>query len=218
MELFFNTIMQFPVIVLTFLLCIAIVYWLIAALGIVEVDVLDFDMEIDGVVQGKLEGALEAFAGLLMRLGLVGIPITLLLTVLFFFAWLVGYFVQLLLLNHLPLGWFVYPIGIVVLIGALFVAMFCTVVICRPLGSFFRKAKSMNSHPTILGRTAVLRSGKVTPSFGEALLEDGGAGLLLKVRAKEPNSFKRGDRVVLIEYIADQHVYYIVSESEFSGS
>lgn len=214
MELFFNTIMQFPVIVLTFLLCIAIVYWLIAALGLFEVDMLDVDIDIDGL---EIEGVLGAFAGLSMRLGLVGIPVTLILTFLFIFAWVIGYFIQLLLLNHLPLGWLIYPVGIVVLVGAFMLALPCTVVVCRPLGPFFRKAKAIHSHPTIVGRTAVLRTGKVTDSFGEALLEDGGAGLLLKVRAAEPNNFKRGDRVVLIEYIEDQHIYHIVSEDEFAG-
>lgn len=219
MELFFQTIMQFPVIVFTFLVGISIIYWLIASLGVIEVDALDVDVdiELDGVVQGKLDGTLEALAGLLMRLNLVGIPVTLLLTVLFFFAWLISYFVQLLVLSPLPLGWLIYPIGVLVMVGAFVLAVPCTVVICRPLGGFFRNAKAMHSKPAVLGRTAVLRSGKVTASFGEATLEDGGAGLILKVRAAEPNSFQRGDQVVLIEYLENEHAYRIISTDEFEG-
>ena len=69
----------------------------------------------------------------------------------------------------------------------------------------------------MLGQTAVVRSGRVTLSHGEALLENGGAGLILRVRADEACGFKRGDRVVLLEYLEAEHAYRVITEDEFKG-
>jgi hypothetical protein len=49
------------------------------------------------------------------------------------------------------------------------------------------------------------------------VLEDGGAGLILRVRADEALGFKRGDRVVLLEYLAAEHAYRVITEEEFRG-
>ena len=49
------------------------------------------------------------------------------------------------------------------------------------------------------------------------MLEDGGAGLILKVRADEALGLKRGDRVVLLEYLEAQHAYRVITEDEFRG-
>jgi len=69
----------------------------------------------------------------------------------------------------------------------------------------------------VLGQTAVVRSGRVTLEHGEAVLENGGAGLILRVRADEARAFKRGDRVVLLEYLEAQHAYRVITEDEFRG-
>ncbi|HEK2625734.1 TPA: ubiquinone biosynthesis protein UbiH, partial [Proteus mirabilis] len=44
-----------------------------------------------------------------------------------------------------------------------------------------------------VGKFAVVRSEYVTESKGEALLEDGGAGLILQIRAPATENIKRGD-------------------------
>jgi len=74
-----------------------------------------------------------------------------------------------------------------------------------------------NTRKSVLGQTAVVRSGRVTLQQGEVALEDGGAGLILRVRADESYGFKRGDRVVLLEYLEAEHAYRVVSEDEFNG-
>ena len=70
----------------------------------------------------------------------------------------------------------------------------------------------------VLGQTAIVRTSRVDQGFGEALLEDGGAGLIFKVRATGDDVFARGDRVVLFEHLPDENVYRVISESEFKGS
>ncbi|HHQ2717247.1 TPA: hypothetical protein ACSPMB_003137 [Pseudomonas aeruginosa] len=213
MDLFLKTSLSFPVVILSFLLCLAILYWLVAALGILEVDLLD--IEVDSSLEGHSLHP-EGLAGLLLKLGLNGVPVTLVLTLLFFVAWTICYFAELLLLRFLPLGILRYPLGVAVAAFGLMIAVPPVSMIIRPLRPMFRKFEATGTK-TIIGQTAVVRSGKVTPTFGEATMDDGGAGLILKIRAGGANSFKRGDRVVLLEYLESEHAYRVVSEEEFSG-
>ena len=113
MELFLQTALSFPTAIYSFLLCVAVIYWLVVAAGLLEVDLLD--VEADSMMEG---GQTEGLAGLLYRLKLDGVPVTLVLTLLFFFAWFACYFIELWLLRHLPLGILRYPFGLVVIAGA----------------------------------------------------------------------------------------------------
>ncbi len=69
----------------------------------------------------------------------------------------------------------------------------------------------------MLGQTAVVRTSRVDNDFGEAVLEDGGAGLILKVRSAGEDRFTKGDRVVIFEKMGDDTVYRVISEAEFNG-
>jgi len=213
MELFVQTALSFPVVVLSFALCVAILYWLVAAMGILDVDLLD--IEVDSSLENHSLQP-EGLAGLLLKLGLNGVPVTLILTLLFFFAWLLCYFAELFLLRFLPLGIVRYPVGLLV-VGAALVAVVPVVsLLVRPLRPLFLKMEATTSK-SVLGQVAIVRSGRVTAAQGEATLEDGGAGLILRVRADEAQGFKRGDRVVLLEYLEAEHAYRVITEDEFKG-
>ena len=71
MELFIQTALSFPVVVLSFALCVAILYWLVAAMGILDVDLLDIEVE-SSLENHSLQP--EGLAGLLLKLGLNGVP------------------------------------------------------------------------------------------------------------------------------------------------
>lgn len=208
MDIFLQTALSFPTVLFSFLLCLAIIYWAIVALGLVEVDLLD--VEADSLLAG------DGVAALLSKLKLNDIPVTLVLSVLALFGWLLTYFAELLILRHLPLGLLRYPLGLVVAVVALGLSLPVAAAVCSPLRPLFRKAEATTSK-SVLGQTAVIRSGRVTLEHGEAVLEDGGAGLILKVRAEEAKGFKRGDRVVLLEYLEAQHAYRVITEDEFRG-
>ncbi|MDT9091363.1 ubiquinone biosynthesis protein UbiH, partial [Escherichia coli] len=85
----------------------------VVAAGLLEVDLLD--VEVDSMMEGS--GQTEGLAGLLYRFKLDGVPVTLVLTLLFFFGWFICYFIELWLLRHLPLGILRYPLGLVVIVG-----------------------------------------------------------------------------------------------------
>lgn len=210
MEIFLQTALSFPTVIYSFLLLLAIFYWIIVSFGLIEIDVLN--VEADSTLDSAGQG--EGVAALLSKLKLNDVPLTLVLTLLFLFGWFLTYFVELLLLSHLPLGLLRYPVGAVVVVAAMIIVLpFCGLV-CVPLRPLFRKMEASTSK-SVLGQAAVVRSGRVTSTHGEAVLEDGGAGLILRVRADEARGFKRGDRVVLLEYLEAQHAYQVITEDEF---
>lgn len=212
MEIFLQTVLSFPTVLFSFMLCLAVIYWAIVALGMIDIDLLD--VEADSLFEGT--GNAEGLAGLLIKFKLNGIPLTLVLTLLFFFSWFITYFAELFVLSHLDLGLLRYPLGLVLAVIALFIAAPISALVCSPLRPLFHKMEAPNSR-SVIGQTAVIRSGRVTLEHGEAILQDGGAGLILRVRADEALAFKRGDRVVLLEYLEAQHAYRVITEAEFRG-
>ncbi|HCB44708.1 MAG TPA: hypothetical protein DEP56_16605, partial [Pseudomonas sp.] len=109
-----------------------------------------------------------------------------------------------------------FPLGLVVIVLALAVAVPVTRLVVAPLRPLFRKALGSTTR-SLLGQVVVVRSPLVSDRLGEAVMEDGGAGLILRVRADPALGFKRGDRLVLLEYLEAEHAYRVIGEDEFNG-
>lgn len=237
---FLQTVLTFPTLIWTVLFAFCAVYWLIAATGLVGHHHADGHLGHTGanhvgagphvhhvdaghahgahghVVSGQVDGhhhADQTEVGLLARLGLDGVPLTLMLTLLSFAGWVVTYFVHLLLLSRLP-GVVGLPLGLATLLGSLVVAVLITNVSLRPLRPLFARLDTPDTR-SLIGATGVVTSFQVNATSGVASVEDGGAGLLLQVRAQPPNQPKRGERVVLIAYNAAENSYLVIPEDQF---
>lgn len=218
MDPFYQNISSFPTVFFTFFLAVTVLYWLVAVLGMVDIDVLDFDipgadgdMDIDGDYSNP-----DVLAGLMLRFGLVGVPVTIIISIIALFGWLISYYLVHFLFGYIPQGMLHYLAGLPVLFVALYSAAMVTSVLIKPLRPLFQKAQQ-ETVKYVLGQTAVVRTSRVDSDFGEATLEDGGAGLILKVRSTGESVFKKGDRVVLLEHVKQENIYRVVSESEFKG-
>lgn len=207
---FISTALTFPTLLWSLLLTLGVVYWALAAFGLFDAD------GIDGLFGGDADGAdASDVAGILAKLGLAGIPMMFVLTVLAFFAWITTYFAQLLVLQHLPdiLRW---VLGAIVAVLAIVPGLLAASLFLRPLRRLLVRLRPPMA-PTVLGRVAIVSTASVSPDFGMATVDDGGAGLILQVRHAEPERFKRGDRVVLVEFLEAQHAYRVVSEQQFQN-
>lgn len=215
---FLLTIFSFPTVLYTFVLGVALLYWLCAALGLLELEVLDVNLpDVDGQLHAHAEHSFaETFAGILLRLGLNGVPVTIVITFIGVIGWLISYYLSYFELVLLGYGWVRFVVGIPILIFSFYLAVLSTAQLIKPIRKFFEKTEQY-VEKKILGQTAIVRSSKVDSTFGEANFDDGGAGLIVKVRAVGDRQFVRGDRVVLLEYRAEQHVYNVISEQEFLG-
>lgn len=205
MDLFLTTSLGFPTLVYSVLLALCLVYWLLAATGLVDIDLdglgLDVDMESGGI------------AGIFGRLGLSGLPTMVVVTLLSFFGWILTYFVHLLLLSHLfgPLRWL---LGAGIGLLALVPAILATAAVLRPVRRALIHLRPL-PETSLLGRVATVRTPEVTTVGGMAELDDGGAGLILQVRGDDGAGMKRGDRVVLVSHASDTNTWQVIPEVDY---
>lgn len=210
MDTFLQIILTFPTIFFTFFLVLSAVYWLLTVLGFVGIEALDMDLDGDSVA------SLNVFSGLLFRLGLNGVPLTIVISLIALLGWVFCFLIVYFIYPWIRVPWLQLVTGIPVVVGVLYVSAIITAAIIKPLRPIFL-ASNQQVQKQILGQVAVVRTGEANRSFGEAYLEDGGAGLIIKVRAYKDEVFKRGDRVVLLEYVAGENLYRVVSEADFNN-
>ncbi|MDR1920692.1 MAG: DUF1449 domain-containing protein [Candidatus Adiutrix sp.] len=232
---FLDNCLSFPVVVFSGALVIAALYWVVAAFGLLGVDVLDGTIEVDGDIgldAGDIglddfsgldaaPGAAEAgfFAGVLQTMKLKGVPLTLVLTFIALLGWLITYYAFYFGLKRLASpGLMRYALGLPVFLAALFAAARLTALVIKPFQVFFKKI-SYDSGEALRGRTVIVRTLKVTSAFGEAAYDDGAAGLQLEVRVAEEGGrpLTKGDRAIILDYDREKNVYIIVGEDEFRG-
>ncbi|MFT6113689.1 MAG: hypothetical protein ACJA10_000622 [Oleispira sp.] len=211
MDPFYQNIASFPTIFFSLLLALTAVYWLIAVLGVIDLDVLDIDLP-EG--DADADGGAHQLAGLLLKLGLNGVPLTFVISLLALFGWLICYFAVYLIFPYIRDGFLEYIVGLPILAGSLYGAILITAQVIKPLKPLFANMNK-NTVKNVLGQTAIVRSLRLDSGFGEVLLADGGAGLIFKARTMNNETFKKGDRVVLLQYLKDQHAYRVISETEF---
>jgi hypothetical protein len=214
MNPFYQNITSFPTAIFTFFLVLAAFYWVIAVLGIVSTDILDFDLP-EADTDGNFENA-SVLAGLMMKFGLYGVPVTIILSLITLFGWMISYYGVYFVFSVIPSGFLEDLAGIPIFIGSLYVAVLITAVIIKPMRSLFKNAFK-ETIKYVLGQVAVVRTSRVDENFGEAVMQDGGAGLILKVRSEKGVTFSKGDKVVLFEYLKEKNVYRVISQDEFNG-
>ncbi len=210
---FLQTCLSFPTLGYSILLAFCVVYWLLAMTGLFDVDAVDGMLVDSG--HGSDIGDTAASAGVLARLGLSGVPIMVVLTVLFFFCWLGTYFVHLLVLRHLADSLRILT-GIATLLGMLLPAVVVTSLLLRPVSRLLAKLRPPGAG-SILGRVGTVISPLVDTQAGRAQFDDGGAGLILQVRAATGSTFARGERVVLLSHDAQANTHAVISEAEFDN-
>jgi hypothetical protein len=206
---FLQTVLTFPTVVYSVLLAVCAVYWLLAATGLADGD------SVDGLLGGDGGADAAGAAAMLNALGLGGVPLMIVATVFGVVAWLGTYFVQLLALPGVPEKFHTVA-AVAVMLAMLVPAALATSVVLRPVGRRLAKMESATT-PSLLGQTGVVITPSLTGEYGQASVDDGGAGLILQVRHDAPNALQRGDRIVLIEYIEGQNAYRVVSEQQFLG-
>lgn len=226
---FLAVALSFPSVVYTLLLGIALVYWITVMIGAAHIDLL-------GGGEGGAEGAADgidgahadvggvdgadgadgadggdahdgAFSGVLASLKLRSAPVTVVLSAFLLFAWILSIFGMQAVAAWLP-GIASGLAGAAVLLLAGVLALPITSVVIRPLAPIFAPPVATKS-ASLVGKVATVRTGTVTDRFGEALLEDGGAGLVVRVRVDTGDTLKRGDQVVITAYDDARHEYTV---------
>ncbi|CAA6805441.1 MAG: Unknown protein [uncultured Thiotrichaceae bacterium] len=195
---FIQQVFVFPTVFFSALLTFVVLYWLTTVLGVLGVDSLDSDWETDAEPAG--------IGGWLIKFKLDGIPLTISLSFIILVSWVFSFLAVHFIYPVLPAGWVQIAVDFWLLLLIPIVAAAIVSPFLQPLKPLFKKTKEVTFEDRI-GMRVAIRTGYVNETFGEAELADGGAGLILKVRASEPNTFKRGDTSILRAYDETTNTY-----------
>lgn len=222
MDNFIANIASFPTSIYTVMLIVCVVLIFLTIIGAADLDFDGLDVELDGLdvdadldVDGNVAGATNILTGFLVKYRLVGVPITISLTLLTCFGWLMSYYIVHFFVPFESGSLMRYVVGLPIFLGSLFASAKLTGIVIDPIRKVLKEADK-EPEKMIIGQTAVVRSSKVDNDFGEAFLDDGGAGLILKVRTKGSEEFKTGDKVVMFEQLdSSNNIYRVISEEDF---
>ena len=144
MDPFYENISSFPTVFFTFFLTIVVLYWLVAVLGFVEIDFLDFDIpDADGSLGVNSGHGLETpdvLAGLMLKLGLQGVPVTVIISFISLIGWLICYYAVHFTDPLIPGALLEFVVGIPILLTTLYVSTMITAVVIKPIRPLFKKA------------------------------------------------------------------------------
>lgn len=230
---FFHEAFTMPTAVFSVLLVLVILYWLLAIFGGFHLDSLEgvseaadsladgalegvADGALDGVADGALEGAAEGadlegvHHGWFETLGMAETPKSLLLSFFVFFAWLFSF----LGMKYVPqlvstavhgalLALFLSGAAVVLGAGA-------AIALMIPVARFFAAAPPTTSRD-LVGKICTVRTLRVTPTFGQGVIEDDQGSYLVSVRADEPNTLARGSRALVFDYDPEREVFLVSS-------
>lgn len=193
-----SAMLAFPTVIFTVLLGVVVTYWIFVILGALDIDLLNFDADADVDADAGTDGGDGDYdgglAGVWNALGLGGVPVTLSSSVLVLAAWVLC----LLAVPIFGRGMPIWLAGTVSLL-CLGVAVPVTALVVRPLRRFFVTHRALD-HRSLVGRICTIATLRVDERYGQAEIEDGGAGLLIQVRATAPHELRRGDRALIFDY------------------
>lgn len=203
---------SYPTSVYTVILGVLLVFWLFAVIGAVDIDLFQFDVDMDVDFDADVE--IPGFVGLMHTLGFIGVPFTIVLSVIFFLAWVFTYIVAANVLPLVPTTVLKIVAGTATLVGSFLLALPITSKVVAPL----RKLAVLNqakSNKDYVGSACKVTSLEVNESFGQGFIETGGAGLNVRIRAVTPNNISKGDAVRVFDYDEEDNTYKVMTEEEF---
>jgi hypothetical protein len=212
MEQLLEVASQFPTVIYSTVLGVVVVYWLIGMLGLVDLGLAgDAEFELD--VDSDIDVSVGGLTGFMLTFGLTGVPFTLVISIITLICWLISFYLQFYILNWLPVGWLYYLMGSIASFIIFLISLPLTAIVIRPLKGMFKSVETtLSDH--LVGNSATIVTGTVSETFGQARLFNQGAEMLLDVRCDPEHTLKKGDKVLLIEYLTEKYAYIVAPYSE----
>lgn len=193
-----------PMLVPSVLLGLVCLYWLFVILGAFDMELIDFDFDLD--IEGG-ESVFDIGFVSLRFLNLGDVPLMIWGSLFSLSFW----FVSALAVERLAEGASVNSWAIV--LGSGLIAVVVTKVLTNPLRGKF-STKPPNTLAELMGQTCVVTA-ETTESFGQAKLCTEAAPLLLNIRTHE-GTLTKGTMVRIVDFDQENHLYY-VSNSDLEG-
>ena len=210
-------------------------YWIMFIVGAVGLDSfdLDLDMDLDADVDVDLDidvsADVDVDPGLdvdgdadvaaadgttggslwisVLRFFNVGdVPLMILISVMVFCSWAMG-----VLGNHYFNPELSTGRSMLLLIPIVVLSLLVTKVVTTPVRKIFSHANAGVEAPMqMVGKTCVVTTGEVTPTFGQAQLAHEGPPITLNVRCPTDRSLSKGDEAVITDHDKESNTYTVV--------
>jgi hypothetical protein len=219
---FLGVLLSFPAAVYTVLLAVILLYWVFVMIGAAHLNLLgDAEGAAKGALEGATKGMLEHAAdgldtdvdvegsgvsGIIAALELRSAPATVVLSLIVLFAWILtmlGVQASEAIFGRVP-----FAVALALFIVAPVIALVPTSILVRPLARIFTP-HGATRHEALVGKVCTIRTGTVTDRFGEAMLEDGGAGVVVRVRVDTGDRLARGEQAVIVAYDAEREEFTV---------
>ncbi len=215
MDTFAGIISSYPTNIFSIILGVMLVFWIFAILGMFDIDILspeggddvfDLDVELDGEIPG--------FVGLLHTLGLTGVPLTLVISVMALIGFVLSYFVSRWVLFPLGSDLLRYLIGTGILAGSTLISIPVTARVIKPLKPLFVKHYAP-SKKDYVGHVCVVTSSSVNGEFGIGSVETLGAPIQIDIRTVNGEIYPKGSSLRVAAYDADLDLFEVIGEEKY---
>ena len=198
---------SFPTAIYSVVLAVVLLYWLLAIVGVVDFDHGHFHIEIHHADPHEL-GSLASVA---VALGLDGVPFSIVISLITFFAWFASALAQEFVLPWVALPPVSWAAGVVVLVGAMVLAIPLTAISIRPLRRIFVTHRAA-SHASLVGLACRVVTTTVDENFGRAEVETRGVAHNIRICASTPNTLTKGSVARILEYDAVKGQFTVIDE------
>jgi hypothetical protein len=206
---------SFPTAVPTVLLAVLTIYWLMSIIGIIDLgDSLHIHTEtghldsLEAAHGGHEVPDLHTLAGYLVALGLGGVPLSVVASVLVFVVWLGTALLHNYVIAWLPTALLRTLSGVAVLLltSALSIPIAARVV--KPMRGLFVK-HSARSNSSLVGLECKIMTETVDPGFGRAEVANSGGGINIRVWASAPNTLRKHSKAIIVAYDETSRQYEV---------
>jgi membrane protein implicated in regulation of membrane protease activity len=204
MDGFLYSLTHYPGVIPTALLGVMLLLWLIAMVGLLDLDSFGPDWLGGGELELEAEGDVP---GMLVALGLDRMPFSIVLSTVLFFWWLLTLLGAQWTPDWLPLpGWIS---GTLVLILAFVLAVPIAAKVLGPFRHLFR-VHSGATPVDLIGRRCKVLTLRVDEGFGQVRVDLGeGSELNLKAWARTPNELTKGSQALILSHDEKRNRYEV---------
>jgi len=197
---FLGAVTGYPTAIYTVLLGVVVIYWVLAMLGMVDIEHsgLDVDVGVHTHADGDASD-IGHLASYVVALGLNGVPFSVAVSLLVLIAWTVSCLGGEWLLPLVPTMLLQLLAGTALRVASAVIAIPVTAVAIRPLRGLFVSHTAV-SNAALVGQLCRVVTGVVNEKDGRAEVARRGASLNIRVWAPTPNTLRRGSQALIVEY------------------
>ncbi len=203
MDSFISTLFGFPTGIMTILLGVVLLYWFLVILGALDIELFDFGADMPDAGDSGGMGM-----GLFSALGMAGVPVTVIVSLLVLWSWVLTAVGTDVLHSLVTQGLVRTLLAVLVLLLSVAAAVTLSAITVRPLGRFFN-APEARRRSSLIGQVCTVTTLRVDTGFGQAQFDDGGAGLLLQVRAQGGNGLGKGSKALIVSRDETVQAYWV---------